>query len=165
MALVGAFMTFLFGKVGTIRAYILGRQVRMTSRFSQEDKRYKEERSTRMKLNFHSQKPAHVSSLLSSVKLGMFAFFISLSNTNVQATTSFSSNGCNTSFEGIVKNVTRAPLSSLPKFNIKISVERVIKGSVSDEFSVSMIQPSSAHFRVGDRVSVVAHDGLICSIN
>jgi hypothetical protein len=27
-----------------------------------------------------------------------------------------------------------------------------------------MIQPSSAHLEVGDKVAVVAHDGLICSI-
>lgn len=118
-----------------------------------------------MKLNFHSQKPTRASSPLSSIKLGMFAFFISLSNTNVQATTSFSSNGCNTSFEGIVKSVSSAPLSSTPKFNITFSVEKVLRGSIDREFSVSMIQPSSNRLSVGDRVSVVAHNGLICSIN
>ena len=117
-----------------------------------------------MKLNFHSQKPAHVSSPLSSIKLGMFAFFISLSNTFVWATTSFSSDGCNTSFEGIVKTVSRAPLSSLPKFDVTIDVKKIIKGDVPVEFSISIVQPSSSHFKTGDHITVVAHDGLICSI-
>jgi hypothetical protein len=117
-----------------------------------------------MKLNFHSQKPAHASSLLSSIKLGMFAFFISLSNTNVRATTSFSPDGCNTSFEGRVKNVSRAPLSSMPKYNIIFTVEKVIKGNVGEEFSVTMVQPSSTHLKVDDQVKILAHDGLICSI-
>ncbi len=116
-----------------------------------------------MKLNFHSQKSVYTSYKQNFKKLGMLVFFISLSS--VKATTSFSLSGCNTSFKGIVKSVSSAPLSSASKLNIKIKVEEVFRGDVSPEFSTTMVQTSSKRLKEGDRVSVVAHNGLICSIN
>ena len=118
-----------------------------------------------MRLYFPTQRTAQViSSHQLLKKLGMFAFFISLSN-NVLATTNFSPESCNTGFLGVVKEVSdsRAPFSSLPQEKITFKVSKIIKGVPSAEFSLTVLKGGPHHFKVGEYLEVYAQDGLACS--
>ena len=117
-----------------------------------------------MRLYFPTQRAARVDSSLLFKKLGMFAFFISLSN-NVLATTNFSPESCNTGFKGVVKEISdsRAPFSSLPQETISFTVSEVIKGELGDEYSLTVLKGGPHHFKVGEKLKVYAQDGLACS--
>lgn len=118
-----------------------------------------------MRLYFPTQRTAQViSSRMLLKKLGMFAFFISLSN-NVSATTNFNPESCNTSFLGVVKTITdsRAPFSSLPQETITFKVSQVKKGNTGDEYSLTVLKGGPHQFKVGEKFEVYAQDGLACS--
>ncbi len=118
-----------------------------------------------MRLYFPTLRAAQVDSSLTLKKLGMFAFFISLSN-NTLATTNFSPESCNTGFMGVVKKIadSSAPFSSLPQETISFDVSKAFKGQPSREYSVTLIKGGTYNFKVGDTYKIYAQDGLICSL-
>lgn len=109
------------------------------------------------------QANAVVNSSLMLKKLGMFAFFISLSN-NVSATTNFSPESCNTGFFGVVKSVANssAPSSSLPKERITFEVKETLKGEPGLEYSLDIIKGGPHTFKIGEKFRVYAEDYLVC---
>lgn len=119
-----------------------------------------------MRLYFPTMRAAVVDSSLMLKKLGMFAFFISLSN-NTLATTNFSPESCNTGFVGVVKKIadSSAPFSSLPQETISFEVSNSLKGEPGDEYSVTLLKGGPIKFEVGETMKVYAHDGLICSLD
>ena len=139
-----------------------------------------------MKLNFHNTekktrctaKRNYVCAGLkkfsfSNFSFGLLILFISLSNTNVRATTTVSSSSCPVHFTGVVESVVdssapfspMAPGKSRPKITITFSVVEVASDSqeeVGETFTLNIVKGGPQKFTEGDEYEVYAENGYLC---